>query len=225
VVEDQPAQQAALRVTLGARGYGVEVASTGVEALELVGLINPDVILLDLGLPDCDGLDVLVDLTRCTRSPIIVVTADDVDDRMVRALDGGAVDYVVKPFSADVLLARVRVSLRHATAVAQLVEERTLTCGDVVVDLAAHQVTVGGEVVECHPKPFDLLVALMRNEGRLMTQPTLIRTLYGYDAKKDQVYNLRTAVSKVRRLLGEGPDRPVLITEQRAGYRLVAPQP
>jgi two-component system KDP operon response regulator KdpE len=223
VIEDQPAQQAALRMVLSSRGYGVELVSTGLQALAQVGLVNPDLILLDLGLPDADGLDVLDDLAKSTRSPVIVVTADGVDDRMVRALDAGASDYILKPFSTDVLLARVRVALRHATAVAHIVEERSLTCGDVVVDLAAHQVTVGGEVVEFHPKPFDLLVALMRNEGRLMTQPTLIRALYGYDARKDQVYNLRTAVSKVRRLLGEGPDRPVLITEQRAGYRLMAP--
>jgi two-component system, OmpR family, KDP operon response regulator KdpE len=223
VVEDQPGQQIALRMALEAQGYGVGVAATGVEALEMAGLTEPDLVLLDLGLPDLDGLEVLAALRRVTRCPVIVLTADSLDERIVQALDGGADDYILKPVSSDVLLARVRVSLRHAAAVAPLVETQTLDCGDVHVDLAAHQVTIGGDPVELLPKQFDLLVMLMRNEGRLLTHTALIRVLWGSDPRHDEVYNLRTSVSKLRKVLGTGPHRPAVLTEKRAGYRFVPP--
>jgi two-component system KDP operon response regulator KdpE len=157
--------------------------------------------------------------------PVIVVSADVQEDRMVEALDMGADDYVLKPFSVKELLARIRVALRHREATAPLVDELVLQCGDVTVDVAAYQVAVAGELIEMLPRQFDLLVAMIRNEGRVMTYATLTRLVWGVEATGEHhTMSLRTAVSRIRAAIGEGQRRPTIVTERHVGYRLVAPE-
>ena len=151
------------------------------------------------------------------------MTADALEDRIIEVLDLGADDYVLKPFSMNQLLARVRVALRHRLATASLVEDQILVCGDVTIDTAAHQVIIDGHRVDLFPRQFDLLAALVRNEGRIMTYSTLGRVLWGLDSNQDHAALLRSTVSKLRRTLGVGPRRPTIETEHHVGYRLVNP--
>jgi two-component system KDP operon response regulator KdpE len=224
LVEDDPAQRDALAAALIARDYRVVEAATGAAALQMALAVSPDVVLLDLGLPDVDGIELCRHLRIQLACPVIVVTGDVQEDRMVEALDTGADDYVLKPFSPNELFARIRVALRHRVATAPLVEDQVLQCGDVQVDVAAYQVAIAGELVDLLPRQFDLLVAMIRNEGRVMTYATMARVLWGVNSVSEhQAHSLRTAVSRVRRALGDGPQRPSIVTERHVGYRLVAP--
>jgi DNA-binding response OmpR family regulator len=223
VIEDDPAQRAALVASLTARGHGVEVADSGAAALEAVKLVSPDVVLLDLGLPDIDGLELCRHLLLQVDCPVIAVTADAVEDRVVDALELGASDYVLKPYRVNELLARVGVALRHQLATAPLRADDMLVAGDLAVDVAGHRVRIGTVEVDLVPRQFDLLCALVRNEGKLMTYELLTRLIWSVDVPVDPRLALRTAISKLRSTLGTGPDRPTIETEHRVGYRLVIP--
>lgn len=191
----------------------------------MVATSRPDVVLLDLGLPDIDGIELCRHLRIQLDCPVIVVSADVEEDRMVEALDTGADDYVLKPFGVKELLARIRVALRHREATAPLVDDLVLQCGDVTVDVAAYQVAVAGELIEMLPRQFDLLVAMIRNEGRVMTYAALSRLVWGIEPEGEHhTLSLRTAVSRIRAAIGEGPQRPTIVTERHVGYRLVAPE-
>jgi two-component system KDP operon response regulator KdpE len=223
LVEDDPAQRDAITSALTARGHRVVEATTGARALEMVTVVSPDVVLLDLGLPDIDGLVLCRHLRLQVTCPLIVVTADALEDRIIEVLDMGADDYVLKPFSMNQLLARIRVALRHRLVTAALVDDHVLRCGDVTIDTAAHQILIDGQLVDLFPRQFDLLTALVRNEGRVMTYSTLARVLWGMDATDEHAAPLRTAISKLRKTLGVGPQRPWIDTEHHVGYRLVSP--
>jgi DNA-binding response OmpR family regulator len=223
VVEDDEAQRAALVTALTARGHRVEAVATGAAALEVVKLIEPDVALLDLGLPDIDGLELCRHLLVQLNCPVIVVTADGMEESVVTALEMGADDYVLKPYRTNELLARVGVALRHLVAVAPLRADEHLVCGDVVIDVAGHRVRVADAEVDLVPRQFELLSALVRNEGKLMTNEMLARIIWGLDPPVDPRLALRSAVSKLRGSLGSGDSRPTIQTEQRIGYRLVGP--
>ena len=221
VVEDEEPQQRTLTAGFGARGFHVDVAASGRAALDRAEALRPDLAIVDLGLPDMDGLEVCRHLLVRGVCPVIVVTADAVEDRMIAALDMGAADYVVKPFSLDVLAARVRRVLReHDEGAAVGLEP--IDCGDVRIDVAAHEVWVAGEQVPLPPAQFALLGVLVRNSGRVLTYQALSRAVHGEDrASASGREALRTSVSALRRRLGTGPDRPVIRTESRVGYRLV----
>ncbi|MBI5089656.1 MAG: response regulator transcription factor [Actinobacteria bacterium] len=224
VVEDDEAQRSTLITTLTAHGYRVRGAATGVEALDLAEATRPDLVLLDLGLPDVPGIELCRHLPLRHACPIVVVTGDDSDEQLVRALDLGADDYLVKPYNPQVLLARARVALRHRVATASLVDDDVLHSGDVTIDLAARSVFAGGTEVVLLPRQFEVLVALVRNPGRLLTYATLGRIVWGTDIEGGHhLQSLRTAVSRLRQALGEGPLRPVIETERHVGYRLVEP--
>ena len=223
LVEDEAEQRAALSSALTARGHHVEVAATGAEALDMAGIVEPDVILLDLGLPDIDGLTICRHLRLRTSCPIIVVSGDGHESRLIDVLDLGADDYVRKPFGINELLARIRVALRHSLAVVTATGEEILRSGDLQIDTAARQIDVGGTSLDLFPRQFDLLVALLRNEGKVMTYDVLARVVWGLDSPEDHKFALRTAISKLRRALGVGPARPTIETEHHVGYRLVAP--
>ena len=154
---------------------------------------------------------------------MIVVTADGVEGRVVEALELGADDYILKPYRTNELLARVGVALRHRVELAPLRRDEFLSCGDVEIDIAGHRVRVGGAEIDLLPKPFDLLVTLLRNEGRLMTYDVLSRVLWGAELPLEPTVALRTLISRLRSVLGVGAGRPTIETEQRVGYRLVAP--
>jgi two-component system, OmpR family, KDP operon response regulator KdpE len=225
LVEDDPGQRAVLSAALSARGHVVEQAASGARALDLAKVIRPDLILLDLGLPDMDGLELCRHLRLQLSCPVIVVTADGVEDRAIALLDLGADDYVLKPYRMNELLARVRVALRHRLVTTTMLDAQILECGDVIVDIDARQVVIAGAPVEVYSRQFDLLVALVRNEGRVVTYSILARALWGLDAPENYQYPLRTAISKLRRVLGVGPRRPMIDTEHHVGYRLVVANP
>ena len=177
--------------------------------------------LLDLGLPDIDGVEVCRRLRTWSVVPIIVVTADGANQRKVDALDEGADDYVTKPFAMPERLARIRVALRHRRA-AGLVDRTGLQVGDLSVDVARHRVTIGDREIELSPKEFSLLTILARHAGRVLTHRALLEEVWGPEAVRE-TQHLRVYAGLLRKKLGDDPARPRLITEPGVGYRLVDP--
>lgn len=223
VVDDEPALVRALSAALRARGHDVVVAATGAEALTVAATRNPAVVILDLGLPDLDGIDVCRQLRRWTDTPIIVLTAEGAETRKIEALDEGADDYVTKPFSTPELLARVRVALRHHHLAQPSDRDRpgVYVVGDIEVDLPRHHVRVGGADVDLTPKEFGFLAALARHPGRVLTHRMLLHEVWGPEYGTETQY-LRVYASQLRKKLADDPARPRLVTEPGVGYRLVA---
>jgi two-component system, OmpR family, KDP operon response regulator KdpE len=222
VVDDEAAILRAVGAGLSTRGYEVLRAATGQQALELAIDETPDVVVLDLGLPDMDGIEVCRRLRAWTSVPIVVLSADDAERRKVLALDEGADDYVTKPFSMSELLARVRVALRHRRVLARnAAEEAVYEVGDLRVDVATHQVTVAGEAVELTPKEFDFLALLARHPGRVLTHRTILQEVWGPEYGTETQY-LRVYASQLRKKLGDRSEGARIVTEPGVGYRLVA---
>jgi two-component system KDP operon response regulator KdpE len=221
LVEDDRAMARIMAAALKARGYKVVPAATGKAALASAQRDNPAVVLLDLGLPDADGIDVCRELRAWSSVPIIVVTADGADERKVVALDEGADDYVTKPFSTPELLARVRVALRHRRA-AGMVDRTVITLGDLRIDLGRRYVTVGGREVELTPKEFALLALLARHAGRVLTHRAILEDVWGPDAVRE-TQHLRVYAGMLRKKLGDTPSKQRLVTAPGVGYRLVDP--
>ncbi len=219
VVDDEPAIRRSVSAGLSARDYEVRTASTGEEALASVAADPPDLVILDLGLPDLDGVDVCRRLRQWTQVPIVVLSAEASDYRKVLALDEGADDYVTKPFSMPELLARVRVALRHRTVASGQAEATELVVGDLTVDLARHRVTVDGREVELTPKEFDFLALLARWPGRVLTHRAILQDVWGPEYGHETHY-LRVYASQLRKKLHDDPSRPRLVTEPGVGYRL-----
>jgi two-component system KDP operon response regulator KdpE len=224
VVDDEPAILRALSVALRARRYEVVTATTGQQAIDRCALEEPAAVILDLGLPDLDGIEVCRRIRSWSEVPIIVLTAEGADHRKVAALDGGADDYVTKPYSTPELLARLRVALRHrARGAGGEAEPAQLVVGDLVVDLARHRVEVAGEPVALTPKEFGFLALLARHPARVLTHGAILQEVWGPEYGRETQY-LRVYASQIRKKLGEHPERPRLITEPGVGYRLVDPE-
>ena len=219
VVDDEPAILRALSAALKARNHLVAVASTGAEALAEVATRRPAVVILDLGLPDIDGIEVCRQLRQWTDTPVIVLTAEGAESRKVEALDEGADDYVTKPFSTPELLARVRVALRHRHDRPQA-PSPVLHVGEIEIDIPRHRVTLRGAEVDLTPKEFAFLAALARHPGRVLTHGMLLREVWGPDYGAETQY-LRVYASHLRKKLQDDPARPYLITEPGVGYRLI----
>jgi two-component system KDP operon response regulator KdpE len=225
VVDDEAVIIRALSAALNARGHRVAVATSGAEALREVATREPAVVILDLGLPDIDGVEVCRQIRRHSNTPIIVLTAEGAESRKVEALDEGANDYVTKPFSTPELLARVRVALRHGAPVSgDAVAPATgnLVVGELEVDLAHHRVTFKGAPVELTPKEFLYLAALARHPGRVITHRMLLTEVWGPEYS-DELQYLRVYANHLRKKLGDDPAQPYLVTEPGVGYRLVDP--
>ena len=221
VVDDEPAILRALSTGLRARGYRVVAAAKGEMALDLVARDAPDVVVLDLGLPDIDGVEICRRVREWCDIPIIVLSADGSDHRKVLALDEGADDYVTKPFSMPELLARIRVAVRHRPregAPAPLAP--VLQVGDLTIDLHRHKVTAGGREVELTPKEFAFLALLARHPGRVLTHRTILQEVWGPEYGTESQY-LRVYASQLRKKLRDDPARPRLVTAPGVGYRLV----
>jgi two-component system KDP operon response regulator KdpE len=219
VVDDEPQIQRALGVALRANGYEVDQAETGEQALDLAAARPPDLVILDLGLPDLDGVEVCRRLREWSRLPVIVLSAHGDDDAKVRALDEGADDYVTKPFSVPELLARMRVALRHAAGVTDG-EEQVLRAGEVEIDLARRVVTRAGQEVHLTPTEYNLLRFLAQHAGRVITHGHLLRSVLG-SGYEDSTGTLRVYVAGLRKKLEADPSQPrLLITEPGVGYRL-----
>jgi two-component system KDP operon response regulator KdpE len=218
VVDDEPQLLRALQVNLHAEGYRVLTALDGTAALQHAENSRPDIILLDLGLPDINGVDVITRIRRSSSTPIIVLSARHGSVDKVRALDAGADDYVTKPFGLDELLARLRVAGRRLTP--DLGEQGpTIDVGDFEVDLANRKVTRDGAGVRLTPREWAILELLVRNPGRLITQQQMLAKIWGpgYDS---ETHYLRVYMGQLRRKLEADPARPRhLLTEAGMGYR------
>lgn len=224
VVEDEQQMRRFLRAALQANGYRVVEASSGAEALSLAPSHNPQLVILDLGLPDMDGLEVTRRLREWMAAPIIVVSARGREADKVEILDAGANDYLTKPFGVAELLARMRVALRHA-AHARGTASPVLELGALRVDLATHTVTVDGVEVHLTPIEFRLLSLLGREAGKVLTHRHILREVWGPGAVEHAHY-VRVHVAELRKKLEADPARPrFIITEPGVGYRLRAPDP
>jgi two-component system, OmpR family, KDP operon response regulator KdpE len=219
VVDDDPQILRALRINLGAHGYEVLLAADGAAALRAAADGHPDVVLLDLGLPDLDGVEVIEGLRGWTGVPIIVLTARTGGTEAVRALDAGADDYVTKPFGMAELLARLRAAVRRA-AVATVDGDPVVDAGDFRVDLAAKRVVrADGTEVHLTPTEWGVLELLVRHRGKLVGQRELLRAVWG-PAYGTETNYLRVYLAQLRRKLEPEPSRPKhLITEAGMGYR------
>jgi two-component system, OmpR family, KDP operon response regulator KdpE len=216
VVDDEPQILRALGINLRARGYDVDLAPDGERALDVAARHHPDVVVLDLGLPGIDGVDVIRGLRGWSQVPIVVLSVRDAEGDKVAALDAGADDYVTKPFGMDELLARLRAALRR-TIPAE--EEALVETPDFTIDLAAKKVRRDGEEVRLTPTEWHLVEVLVRNRGRLVAQTQLLQEVWG-PQYHDETNYLRVFMAQLRRKLEPEPAQPrYFITEAGMGYR------
>lgn len=218
LVEDEPQMRRFLRVALEGSGYRYVEAATGQEGLAMAVQHQPEAILLDLGLPDMDGLDLVTRLREWSQTPVIVISARGQETDKVSALDAGADDYLTKPFGTRELLARIRVALRHADP--EAAAEPVFVLGRWRVDLAKRQVLVAGQEVHLTPLEYSLFTTLIRHAGKVVTHRQLLKEVWGGAAGAQPLY-LRVYMTQLRHKLEEDPSRPrYLQTEPGVGYRL-----
>ncbi len=223
VVDDEPQIRRALKTNLEARNYDVDQASSGEEALRIAAAHHPDVVILDLGLPGIDGIEVVAGLRGWTDVPIIVLSVRDAESDKVAALDAGADDYVTKPFGMDELLARLRAAVRRLSADSP--EEPVVTTSAFSIDLAAKRVIRDGEEVRLTPTEWQLVELLVRHRGKLLSQRQLLQDVWGPQYETETNY-LRVYFAQLRRKLEPEPSRPrFFITEPGIGYRFEAGDP
>ena len=222
LIEDELQIRRFLRATLAGQGYRLFEATTGADGLIEVASRQPDVVIVDLGLPDMDGLDVIRRLREWTAVPVIVLSARGQERDKVTALDAGADDYVSKPFGAGELLARIRVALRHTAGASHEGEEAAFKVGDLEVDQLRRHVTLRGAEVKLTPIEYKLLTTLVRHAGKVVTHQQLLREVWG-PSHDDQAHYVRVYMAHLRHKLESEPARPrYLLTEPGVGYRLAA---
>lgn len=223
VIDDERAILRAVATGLRARGYEVITAETGQEGLSRAALDAPDVIILDLGLPDLDGVEVCRRVRQWTETPIVVLSAHGTEARKVEALDEGADDFITKPFGMPELEARLRVALRHRSRGTEAVEQPVIVLGPVCIDLAARTITVRGELVSLTAREFDFLAFLARHPGRVITHRLLLEEVWGPGYGTETHY-LRVYANHIRKKIEDDPAHPVLLlTSPGVGYQLVVP--
>ncbi len=217
VVDDEPQILRVMRASLPIRGYEVITASSGEEALNQIGKQLPDLIILDLAMPEVSGLDVCRRVREFSSVPMIVLSAKGSESDKVAALDLGADDYVTKPFGMDELLARVRAVLRRLTSSES--ENRVLTVGDVTIDTDERRVVVAGKEIKLTPKEFDVLKYLVSNAGKVVTHRALLQAVWGWQSS-DQTEYLRVFINQLRRKMETDASHPsYILTEPWVGYR------
>lgn len=217
VIDDEPQMQRLMKLMLETHGYACELAERGQMGLAMAAQNRPSLILLDLGLPDVPGQEVLRRLREWSSTPVIILSALEAEAEKVAALDAGADDYVTKPFVAGELLARVRVALRHAT---KKEEPPVYRSGPLVVDLASHRVAVGGKEVSLTATEYALLRLFVRHSGKILTHRQILREVWRPNAE-DQTHYLRVYVARLREKLEADPANPTLfLTEPGIGYRM-----
>jgi two-component system, OmpR family, KDP operon response regulator KdpE len=216
VIDDELAIRRFLQISLREQGYKVHEATTGVEGLQMVTTIHPDLVILDLGLGDLDGLTVLKRLREWSEVPVIILTVRAADSDKVALLDAGANDYLTKPFSAAELQARIRAALRHTKSA---VEEPIFRCDQMEIDFTSHIVKKSGREIKLTVTEYEMLKLLVRNADRLITQRQLLKEIWGINAIEHTHY-LRVYIGQLRKKLEDDPSRPQhIITEPGMGYR------
>ncbi len=219
VVDDEHAIRRFLRTSLSAQGYDVYEVATGEEAILQVVNVQPDLIILDLGLPDISGIEVTKRVREWSHTPIVILSVQDQDTDKINALDAGADDYLTKPFSVGELMARLRVAIRHAQKSGET-EEPIFRTGSLTVDLAARIVTCDGAEVQLTPTEYDLLKALVQYPGRVLTHQQLLKDVRGV-GYQSETHLLRVHMSNLRRKIERDPTNPqYILTEPGVGYRL-----
>ena len=217
IVDDEPQILRFLRPALLAGGYDVIAAATAAEARHMAATLAPDAVLLDLGLPDRDGKEVIRDIRSWSQVPIIVLSARDNEAEKIAALDLGADDYVNKPFGVGELLARIRASLRHAGQMDAA--PVTVEAGPLLIDTARHQVLLNNEALHLTPKEFELLLLLMRSQGKVLTHRHILNAVWG-PAHSEDIQYLRVLVGQLRHKIEANPAEPAfVVTEPGIGYR------
>jgi two-component system KDP operon response regulator KdpE len=220
VIEDEQPIRRFLKASLSSEGYRVSESVSGEEGLRMACSPPPDLVILDLGLPDLDGQDVLKRLREWFNAPIIVLSARDHETQKIKALDEGADDYVTKPFGIGELLARIRTALRHAQCVGP--EVTTVTIGDIRVDLAARLVYRKDQEIHLTPLEYKLFITMLKHNGKVLTHRFLLREVWGPQDSQENHY-LRVFVSSLRRKLEYDPTRPqYILTEPGVGYRFIS---
>ncbi|MCF8567601.1 response regulator [Alicyclobacillus tolerans] len=221
IVDDETQIRKLLRVTLEAHGFSTLEAPTGKEGVLQASMMRPDLIILDLGLPDMDGTEALSQIREWCSAPVIVLTVRDDEAGKVSALDSGADDYVTKPFGTGELMARIRVALRH---VSHQSDEPVVHVGPLTIDLVRRVVTRDGEPIKLTPIEYDLLKALATHAGRVMTHRQLFQQVWGGQNYETASHYLRVYVGHLRKKIESDPTRPILLTtEPGVGYRLTEP--
>jgi two-component system KDP operon response regulator KdpE len=220
MIEDELAIRRFLKPSLESQGFKILETTNGTEGLSLASSHNPDIVLLDLGLPDMDGLEVVKRLREWAAFPIIIITARGKEKDKIAGLDAGADDYLTKPFSVGELMARIRVALRHAQSVKRGGQDPIFETPDFKVDLSARVVTVRGKEIHLTPNEYDLLSLLIRYAGKVVTQKQILKEVWG-PASGDQIQYLRIYIYQLRHKIEADPDRPkYIVTESGVGYRL-----
>ncbi len=215
VVDDELQIRRMLKTALSGKGYEIQEAPSGYDALSQTQVFHSDVIILDLGLPDLDGIEVIRRLREWTKVPIIVLTVREHEDDKIAALDAGADDYVTKPCYMGELLARIRVALRYA---ASSDDEPVITLGNLTVDLARHRVAIGENEVKLTPTEYEILTFLVLHAGRIVTHRQLLAEIRG--AHREDVHYLRVYIAQLRHKIEEDPNRSrYIVTEPGVGYR------
>jgi two-component system KDP operon response regulator KdpE len=222
LVEDELPIRKFLGASLVSAGYRIDEAASGRQAMQHASERPPDLVILDLGLPDIDGQDVLKRLREWLTAPIVVLSARDQEQQKIVALDNGADDYLTKPFSTAELLARIRVALRHASSASSDAAAATYELADLKVDFGARRVFVGGDEVHLTPIEYKLLTTLIRNAGKVLTHRQLLKEVWG-PQRVEETHYLRVFMANLRRKLEADPARPrYLLTEQGVGYRFAS---
>lgn len=218
IIDDETQIRRFLRVALTSHGYVVKDASTGREGLEAVAMFSPDLVVLDLGLPDLDGLDVVRQMREWTKVPIIILSVKEQESDKITALDFGADDYVTKPFGMGELLARIRAAIRHSVGVD---DQPVMHFDDLTLDLLHRRITRDDHEIKLTLTEYEIVKNLAINAGKVMTHGYLLRTVWGPSYEKEVQY-LRVYIGQIRRKLERDPSRPRhIITEPGVGYRLL----
>ncbi|MDD4645273.1 MAG: response regulator [Bacteroidales bacterium] len=216
IIDDEVQIRRLLEITLSANGYKICEASSGQEGLVQAATMQPVLIILDLGLPDTDGLDILRRLREWYQKPVIILSVRNSEEDIVKALDIGANDYLTKPFRTGELLARIRVAIRQSQGIG---ENPVLTFGNLSIDLASHTVHKKEELIKLTSTEFSLLALLARNEGRVLTHQYILKEIWGFGYIEQTQY-LRVFVAQLRKKIEDNPAKPILLnTESGIGYR------
>ncbi|MGZ3857832.1 MAG: response regulator [Bacteriovorax sp.] len=218
IIEDETPIRKLLRVSLEANGYQIIEAETGQKGLQKILENKPEIILLDLGLPDKSGLEILKEIRQWSQTPIIILTVVDNAEVKVEALDGGADDYITKPFNISEVLVRIRVALRHASPVEK---DAILKCGPIEMDLSGHVVKINSQQIKLTTTEYDILKVLIRHKGKVVTHRMLLNEVWGQNST-EHVHYLRVYLGNLRKKLKiEGTDQELISTEAGVGYRLI----